>query len=181
MDEIFLSHADLDHFNGVPALIERFPVGRISLTPSFASKPSPGVHEVINAFVGSSVPVRIVMAGDELTAGELTLDVLHPPKEGPAGPENNRSMVLAVRHRGRTILLTGDLDGEGRTCLFNRRRELTDVLMAPHHGGKTANPRDLPDWCRPEGARGRWTAPMVCEKCTNRPGANIWARGRTGR
>ena len=54
-------------------------------------------------------------------------------------------MVVAVRHRGRTILLTGDLDAEGRTQVLGRRRELVDVLMAPHHGGKTANPPELPD------------------------------------
>src|SRR5262249_15471063 len=30
IDHVFLSHADLDHFNGLPALLDRFPVGQIS-------------------------------------------------------------------------------------------------------------------------------------------------------
>src|SRR5262249_18491060 len=36
IDEVFLSHADLDHFNGLPSLLERFPVSQVTLTPSFA-------------------------------------------------------------------------------------------------------------------------------------------------
>src|SRR5262249_56481645 len=34
IDELFLSHADLDHFNGVTALLERFAVGPITCAPS---------------------------------------------------------------------------------------------------------------------------------------------------
>src|SRR5262249_33634015 len=43
IDELILSHADLDHFNGLPALLERFAVGQITVTPSFADKTTPGV------------------------------------------------------------------------------------------------------------------------------------------
>ena len=45
IDEVLLSHADLDHFNGLPSLLERFPVGQVTLTPSFADKNTPGVRE----------------------------------------------------------------------------------------------------------------------------------------
>ncbi len=30
IDEVFLSHADLDHFNGLPALLDRFAVGQVT-------------------------------------------------------------------------------------------------------------------------------------------------------
>ena len=33
IDLLVLSHADLDHFNGLPSLFDRFPVGRVTLTP----------------------------------------------------------------------------------------------------------------------------------------------------
>ena len=150
IDEVFISHADLDHFNGLPSLVDRFAIGRVSLTPSFAAKPTPGVHEVIDAIRRAGVPMRIVMAGDGFNAGDVALEVLHPPPDGPPGLENFRSMVLRVTHLGRTILLTGDLDGEGRTTMFGRGRQYVDVLMAPHHGGKTANPPELAEWFRPE-------------------------------
>jgi competence protein ComEC len=35
---VFLSHADLDHYNGLPALCEYFAVGRVSCTPTFVAR-----------------------------------------------------------------------------------------------------------------------------------------------
>ena len=149
IDELFLSHADLDHFNGVADLLERFPVGQVTCTPSFAEKDLPGVRRTLAAIERRGIAIRIVQAGDLLSAGEVELEVLHPPRQGPSGNENVRSMVLMVRHRGHLILLTGDLEGEGQARVRSRRIEPVDVLMAPHHGSPTANSRDLAGWARP--------------------------------
>src|SRR6185369_4261994 len=43
IDDLFISHADLDHFSGVPDLLDRIPVRRVTLTPSFADRVTPGV------------------------------------------------------------------------------------------------------------------------------------------
>jgi competence protein ComEC len=150
IDELFLSHADLDHFNGVSDLLERFPVGQVTCTPSFAEKDLPGVRRTLAAIERHDIPTRIVQAGDLLTAGEIELEVLHPPRAGPDGNENVRSMVLLVRHQGHSILLTGDLEGEGQARVRSRRIEPVDVLMAPHHGSATANTSALAGWARPK-------------------------------
>jgi len=42
IDEVLLSHADLDHFNGLAALLERFAVGQVTCTPSFDKKTTAG-------------------------------------------------------------------------------------------------------------------------------------------
>src|SRR5262249_40192693 len=55
VDEVILSHADLDHFNGLPALLERFRVRRVTLTPSFADRPTEGVRLTLAAFAQSGV------------------------------------------------------------------------------------------------------------------------------
>ena len=95
-----------------------------------------------------SIPVRIVKAGDRLTAGDVTLEVLHPPAIGPDGNENARSLVLQVRHAGHSILLTGDLEGAGlQRVLGELPPRRVEVLMAPHHGSHLTN--------TPELARGR--------------------------
>jgi competence protein ComEC len=149
IDELFVSHADTDHFNGVAALLERFPVGRAMLTPSFADKPTHEVAAALNAFDRHRVPVRVAVAGDRFDAGEVTLDVLHPPDVGPPGAENERSLVLAVGHAGHTILLTGDLEKAGTARVVGLAPLSVDVMMAPHHGSRAALPRELLDWCRP--------------------------------
>ena len=96
------------------------------------------------------IPVRIVSAGDRLTCGEVTLEVLHPPSSGPPGNENTRSLVLAIRYAGRTILLTGDLEGAGRRRVLNLPPRRVDVMLAPHHGSPRANTPAFADWGRPQ-------------------------------
>jgi len=159
IDEVFISHADLDHFNGLPALLARFPVGRITFTPSFAEKASPGVTAALAALDRHGVARRVVAAGDRFTAGEIEIEVLHPPPAGPPGNENARSMVLLLRHAGHTILLTGDLEGTGQDLVVRTPVAQVDVMLAPHHGGKAANARrrsdgrfaagPVADWARP--------------------------------
>ena len=149
VDEVFLSHADLDHFNGLPALLERFAVGQVTLTPSFASRRTLGVQAVLEAFQRRRIPTRVVQAGDRLVASSVTVDVLHPPPAGPEGAENARSLVLLIEHAGRRILLTGDLEGAGLYTVLSRPRLPVDVLMAPHHGSRTANTPELANWASP--------------------------------
>src|SRR5262249_31522334 len=113
IDEVFLSHADLDHFNGLPSLLERFTVGRVTCTPSFADRTIGGVRLTIDALEKHKIPRQVVWAGDRLTSGSVEMEVLHPPEKGPTGPENARSLVLLLRHAGHSILLTGDLEKAG--------------------------------------------------------------------
>jgi competence protein ComEC len=148
IDEVFLSHADLDHFNGLPALLERFAVGQVTCTPTFRDKASPGVAHTLAALDKRRIPIRIVSAGDRLSAGPLEMQVLHPPRSGPEGNENARSMVLLVRHLDHSILLTGDLEGPGLERLLSQPRIPVDVLMAPHHGSRTSNISELASWAQ---------------------------------
>jgi competence protein ComEC len=149
IDDVLLSHADLDHFNGLPALIDCFRIGRVVLTPTFADKTTPGVREALNVIERAKVPTRIVTAGDVLTAGDVTFEVLHPPSDGPPGVENVRSLVLLVRHAGHSILLTGDLEGAGLERVLAMPPRPVDVMMAPHHGSKVANTPALGAWAKP--------------------------------
>jgi competence protein ComEC len=150
IDEVILSHADLDHFNGLPDLLERFAIGQVTCTPTFAEKDTPGVPFTIKALRKHKVPRRIAQAGDILTLSDMQIDVLHPPPTGPEGNENARSMVLLVRHAGHSILLTGDLEGHGLTSLLSNTPLPVDILMAPHHGSATSNNSQLAAWAQPQ-------------------------------
>jgi competence protein ComEC len=149
IDEVLLSHADLDHFNGLPALLDRFPVGQVTCTPTFANKTTAGVQQTLATLQRRGIPVRIVQAGDRLSAGMLEMDVLHPPAVGPDGNENARSLVLLLRHAGHALLLTGDLEGPGLERVLALPKTDVDVLMAPHHGSRAANKPEVADWARP--------------------------------
>jgi competence protein ComEC len=149
IDEVFLSHADIDHFNGLTAILERFTVGQVSCTPTFAERNNAAVRSVLDGLKNQHVPMRVIQAGDRLQAGDVALEVLHPPAEGPPGKENFRSLVLRVRHLDHVLLITGDLEGPGMAQVLDQPAGPIDVLMAPHHGSKTANTPALADWARP--------------------------------
>jgi competence protein ComEC len=149
IDEVFLSHADLDHFNGLTQLLDRFPVAQVTCTPTFSQKNVPGVRVTLAELERRGVPVRTVSAGDRLEAGEVSIEVVHPPPSGPAGVENVRSMVLAVRHAGRTVLLTGDLEAAGTRAVLDLPPRRADVMLAPHHGSPRADPQRLAEWAKP--------------------------------
>ncbi|QJW99021.1 ComEC/Rec2 family competence protein [Frigoriglobus tundricola] len=161
IDEVFLSHADLDHFNGIPELLRRFPIAQVTLTPTFSDKESPGVEAVMAALEKHGIRTRVVVAGERFRAGDVAFEVLHPPRAGPSGTENVRSLVLLVRHEGHTVLLTGDLEGEGQALVTSRPIAPVDVMLAPHHGGKSANaPRGAPE--KPEaGVVAAWARPKL--------------------
>jgi competence protein ComEC len=150
IDEVFVSHADMDHFNGLPSLLDRFAVGQVTCTPTFSDKPTPAVRRTLEELKRRRIPMRTVKAGDCLTAGPLTIEVLHPPEHGVEGNENARSLVLLLKHADHKLLLTGDLEGEGQRLVLVQPPTQVHVLMSPHHGSRVANTAELADWARPE-------------------------------
>lgn len=149
IDEVYLSHGDLDHFNGLPALARRFTIGRIAITPSFEQKNAPGVRAAMENARGHGIPIREIRMGDRDAVGDVTIAILHPPTDGPLGLENVRSLVMLIGHRGHRILLTGDLEKTGLRQFLGGEPPQVDVLMAPHHGSAPANTDELADKTKP--------------------------------
>jgi competence protein ComEC len=177
IDEVFISHADLDHFNGLAALLDRFAVGQVTCTPTFADKPTPGVRATLDALERRRVPLRIAQIGDRFSAGDVDIEVLHPPANGPEGVENVRSLVLRIQHRGHTILLTGDLEGAGLDNVIARPTPAIDVLMTPHHGSGANRAEDLANWAQPRlvvSSRGRLDAGKAAVAYQNK-GIPYWS------
>ncbi len=149
IDDVILSHADLDHFNGLAGLLERFPVGRVLLSESFARKDNRPVRATLDLCERHGVPVVTVRRGDRLDLDAAQLTVLHPPPDFGGANENARSVVVEVRHAGNTILLTGDLEGEGLAELLRQSPRPADVMQAPHHGSHRLDVRPLLQWATP--------------------------------
>ena len=146
IDELFLSHGDADHFNGVRELARRFPIGQATLTPTFLDSEKPEVLTTLAELQRRNIPTRIAVAGDSFRSDDVTLTVLHPPRVGPNGNENSRSMVLLIEHATHRILLTGDLEKAGTNLVATQLPRPVDVMMAPHHGSQGAEPNRLMKW-----------------------------------
>lgn len=152
LDAIVISHADADHFNAVPHLLEQFSVGVIYVSPTMFDGSQPAVAALWEAIDRHGIPVRELSCGDRLcTSQGCDVRILHPPAGGLTGSDNANSIVLLIEYRGRRLLLPGDLEAPGSEELLATPAVDCDVLMAPHHGSIRSNPAGFASWSRPEG------------------------------
>jgi competence protein ComEC len=92
-----------------------------------------------------------VRGGDRLrVGGGARIEVLHPARGGVLGSDNSNSIVLAIEHQGRRLLLTGDLESPGLDDVMAEEPYDCDVLLAPHHGSAQSDPPGFAEWSRPE-------------------------------
>ncbi len=116
LDAMVISHGDLDHRGGAPAISQVFPVRR-----------------------------RLGWHGEPCRAGQhwrwdgVVFRFLHP--DGDYWGDNNSSCVLKISAGHHALLLTGDIEAAAEAHLVKteRGRLSADVLVAPHHGSDTSS------------------------------------------
>jgi competence protein ComEC len=151
LDAVVLSHADADHYNALPGLLKRFSVGAVHVTPLMFERHSPALDALAEAIAKAGVPLDVVASPDRLRAGgDVSIEVLHPPRRGVLGSDNANSIVLAIEYQGRRLLLTGDLEPPGLDDVLAERPLDVDLLMAPHHGSRFSDPPGMARWSTPE-------------------------------
>ncbi|HYO24604.1 MAG TPA: ComEC/Rec2 family competence protein [Lacipirellulaceae bacterium] len=157
IDAIVLSHADIDHYNAAPGLLERFPVGVAYVSPMMfdpvaAQGDLAAPNYLRDELAAHGVPLREVWMNDRLATADadVSIDVLHPPRQGMLGRDNANSILLCVQYAGRRILLTGDLESPGIERVMADPPLDCDVLLAPHHGSDRSDPPGFAAWSSPE-------------------------------
>ena len=141
IDLLIVSHADADHVNGIPALLDRFKVGHVIHSPVLA-KAEAG-RQLLEMLRKRGIPASPVKAGDRIEVGSgNVVEVLGPTDWSlrlRPSDQNENSLVVRVERDGRRVLLGGDIERVGATVLLHSGLDLrADVLVVPHHG--CANP-----------------------------------------
>ncbi len=157
LDAIVLSHADVDHYNALPGLLERFEVGTVYVSPlMFDPWIVDGRLDAPNylkqTLEDADIPLREIWINDHLrtASDDVTIEVLHPPQHGVAGQDNANSLLLAIHYAGQSILLPGDLESPGIEAVIAERPQTFDILLAPHHGSRHSDPPGFAAWCTPK-------------------------------
>jgi competence protein ComEC len=162
LDGVLLSHADADHYNALPELYERFPFPRLITTEQVLASTGGDLETILGRLKAAGVELQCVTAGDQRrpridgtdsqpASAEKRWRVLHPPSETADLGNNASSLCLLIEHMGRRIVLTGDLEPPG-TEMFLSHLETpiqVDLLLAPHHGSLTHDPRSLMEATEP--------------------------------
>jgi competence protein ComEC len=133
-----VTHEQSDHAGGIEELLGHFPVARLAYAR--LSRRLRGEAELAGAR-----PVRIAK-GAALRFGRLRVEVLWPPRELLAVPlagadPNTQALVLLVRWRDFSMLLTADAEAEAVPIDPGP----VDVLKVAHHGSEDAGLETLLD------------------------------------
>lgn len=183
---VVVTHADLDHRGGVPAVLRGIPVGQVWLPYGAAAEPA---FDAIRAAAREhGVPIRERgAAAAPFEAGGLRVVPLWPPRHR-AGSRNDRSLVVRIDVAGRRVLLPGDIEAPAETALVAGGSDLrADVLLLAHHGSRTSSSGAFLDAVDPDIAivqapcAGRFGMPhaSVVRRVFERR-ATLWWTGRDG-
>ncbi|MDX3905669.1 MAG: DNA internalization-related competence protein ComEC/Rec2 [Pigmentiphaga sp.] len=128
LDELVVSHADVDHAGGLRSLLAAVPVGRVHASYDLALR-EPGM------------PTSSRCAdGQRWTRDGVEFSFVHPARaeehETPAPERNGNSCVLLLRGQHHSALLTGDIGKTEEARLARRGAIAVDVLAVPHHGSR---------------------------------------------
>lgn len=165
LDKVVISHGDIDHSGGWPAV-------------------NNGI-EVISALGwGTDRPCHV---GQHWRWDGVTFRIVHPEVD-EQWSDNNASCVLSVTAPGGTALLTGDIERTAEYALLSRWPNLTaDILVVPHHGSDSSSSKRFvqaidPDYAViPAGWHNQWAFPdPVVKKRYRVVGARMLKTGRLG-
>lgn len=145
IDAVILSHADLDHFNGLADLLRRIHVDRLLTTRRVLESDSPSLLAHLQLARQLGVEIVEVDDGDRIRAGVLEFSMF---QDATGTSDNESSLVVRVDGPACSVLLPGDLEGAGAEHVY-RRASSADVLVSPHHGSVAANRSFVPELVAP--------------------------------
>jgi competence protein ComEC len=145
---LILTHPHADHVNGLPGVLRNRRVGAVVVSPQRTS--ARAIAHLSATLERRGIPEWTASPGTRWRFGPSELAVLGPDPtsgemngQGEGSAINNSSVVVHVRWRSGSVLLSGDLETEAQDELLRRTAVRADILKTPHHGSNRQSPAFL--------------------------------------
>lgn len=152
---VVISHADLSRYSALPDLVEPLGVREVWVGEQLVQRAA-DVPEGPEAFVLAElsrrgVAVKTVAAGDRMSLGLATVEVVSPPRGVLMDSLRDASLVVRVREgtggNERSILMLGERRDKGLRALREERPELrAGIVQGPSAGRAARRPSLLGEW-----------------------------------
>ena len=130
------THPDADHIGGMDVIITKFDCENI-LLPDKKSD-SKEYEELIDAINYRNYKISVPRVGEKFSLGSADFTVLGPISK--AESNNNNSIVVKIKYKDTSFLLSGDAESEEEQEIADSRADLkADVYHAGHHGSNTSS------------------------------------------
>ncbi len=137
LDVVALTHAHLDHMDGLFSVLQNFHVGELWVGRDVHS---PAYRELVARAAARGIRVVHHLRGHSFQWGEMTGVVLWPEDSTQAAqPSNNDSLVMRLEFGRHSMMLPGDIEEVVESELVTREVPLPSaVLKVAHHGSKSS-------------------------------------------
>ena len=146
IDGVVITHPHKDHFGGFKYLMNNFNIKRLYDAGYSGCKDCESEYDNIYKpeYVAKGGRYQLVKQGDTLSWDkDLDIVMLSPPPSFLENEANMNSMVIRIKYKKNTILLTSDISPAGQNYLikkFSAEDLQATVLSAPHHGNDSYLP-----------------------------------------
>lgn len=154
---VVISHPDSDHINGILELLEEgkdkgIQIQRIML-PAIEKESRNAQFGQILGKAGSEEIIYMGL-GDMWESGGASFRCLHPAKGNTIKDSNAYSLCIRMEYGSFSMLLTGDVEGEGEEELLKVLDNMEDtavtVLKVAHHGSRNSTASRLLELLKPD-------------------------------
>ena len=147
IDRVYISHPNLDHFSGIPTVLDQIKADAVIINPCFEPKSAPQSpsRSLLGKLSARGQSVQVLDPSTTTWAfGGVGFELLSPRGDcDPSLSANETSTVLRLTYAGHSILLTGDIEDRTQRALLERGDLHAHILLLPHHGSLRASTADF--------------------------------------
>jgi beta-lactamase superfamily II metal-dependent hydrolase len=132
---VVATHPHSDHIGALTTILRDFEIGTL-LLPDVTNN-SETFENFLEAIENHDIEIKIPIAGENILAGNIFMQIISPPSENFPGINDN-SIVLRMVHGETAFLFTGDAESAAENFMLANYNLRADVLKVSHHGSRTS-------------------------------------------